>query len=286
MLGDVRRRRRLDGRLHVDARWTDVVDDGHGPLRSRRQRRAWPRRPSARTPTVAESAPRVLDTRCRHAASRAGHRRLTFRRALRCRRVGIERPGDEVVVHVPNRGRPPVLPILASDDRSTSGPGGTGGDRPAVVGDGPEELLGVVVRGPAAEWSWEVTSPASSWWQLDDAIGSVDAEHVLAATDVVRAVPVPALRADRRSASPVLPVRFDEALDAWVADLRLRRPGASRAAPRAGPLSAASRYRGCHISAITELGHRSSVGVPAETSADRRVRLRARREGRPLVPRR
>ncbi len=242
------------GVLHVDARWKDIVDSESGPLHSVAG--------SARlVSTTVGRRTDLVDLAVRHELHDTRRRTVTLR-AIAVSRFGehfdvdpsaLERPGDELVVHVPNRGRPPVLPILASDD--VGGPC----DREVRVairrpwlatGDG--ELLGVVVRGPAAGAPWEVTSPASSWWELDDAIGSVDAGHVLAATDVVTAVPVPGAPSRSKVGVAGLPVRFDEALDQWVADIRLAVPERAvlhLALVRYQPLS----VRGCHISAITEV---------------------------------
>lgn len=234
------------GHLHVDARWTDLVDDGSGPMRHAGGRQRVASIDVGADQTVAELTA-VLDLDCRR-------RSLALRPIASSRFAehfeldddGIQRRGDEFVVVVPNRERPPALRVVSSEHRSTSGTRQVRVvlARPWFV-TGPEERLGVVVHPEGSRWS----PSGGSWWEVDDARGPLATAQVLAGTDITDAV-------------VGVPVRFDEALDAWVADLELAVPDRAvvhLAVARFQPVSAS----GCHLSSVTDLVLEPRVGVPA-----------------------
>ena len=240
----------VDGRstdqLHVDARWTDLIDDGCGPLRRAGGRQRVASVDVEADETVAEVAG-VLDVdRRRRSIALRPVASSRFAEEFDLDQDGVQRRGDEFVVVVPNRERPPALQVVSHEHRTRSGTRQVRLvlARPWCV-TGPEERLGVVVPRAGSRWS-----PSSgSWWEVDDARGPLTAEQVLAGTDVT-------------DSAIGVPVCFDEALDAWVADVELavaERAVVHLAVARFQPVSAA----GCHLSAVTELVLEPRVGVPA-----------------------
>ena len=240
---------RSTGQLFVDARWTDLLDDGCAPVRHAGGRQRVTSIDVGADQTVAQaSAVLDLDRRRRSLALRpvASSR---FAEHFEVDENEVQRRGDEFIVVVPNRERPPAVHVVSSEHRSGSGIWHVrlALARPWFV-TGPEERLGVVVHRKRSRWS-----PSSgSWWEVDDARGPLTAEQALAGTEVT----------DVTDSVLGVPVCFDEAIDAWVADVELAVPDRAvvhLAVARFQPVSAP----GCHLSAVTELVLEPRVGVAA-----------------------